>query len=303
MAAVGGRLDRVMTDCFAELSRRAAKDEIARGAVFVEGRRCRVASREVRAGARLRWFEIGATPTGPGAGSGSDPSSESPSIPVLFEDADLLVLDKPPGVSVNESETAGQPSVVDRHRWVAPHLVHRLDRDTSGVLVLARHAEAARALSSAFAERRTRKVYWALTTGAPRSGLEDAPIGADPRRPRARRVRPDGQAAQTWFETRDAVESLAWVEARPITGRTHQIRIHLAHQRAPVLGDLLYGGVERVRVGDAVVVAPRTALHARVLEIEISGQWRRFESPFPEDLRPLASFDWDAEVSSGGSPA
>ena len=283
-----GRLDHVLAACFPELSRRAAKDAVARGRVFVDGRRCRVASRDISPGARLRWFDDSAADA-----SSRDHGLRAPEFPILFQDEDVLVLDKPPGVSVNESETAAAPSVVDRQRWVAPHLVHRLDRDTSGVLVLARHLGAARALSSAFAERRTRKVYWALVTGRPVEGVETAAIGRDPRRPRARRIRPDGRPAETRLSPLGTLGDLSWVEARPITGRTHQIRIHLAHRRAPVFGDLLYGGVDRARVAGEVVVAPRTALHARALEVLVDGEVRRWEAPFPADLRALAPFDWD----------
>lgn len=284
----------MLAECFPELSRRAAKDAITGGRVFVNGRRCRVASREISPGARLRWFEL----------RRADVQRRrvprcALELPILHQDDDVLVLDKPPGVSVNESETAAAPSVVDRQRWVAPHLVHRLDRDTSGVLVLARHADAARALSRAFAERRTRKIYWALVTGAPADGLETSAIGRDPRRPRARRVRPDGRPAETRLSRLWTQDELSWVEARPITGRTHQIRIHLAHRRTPVFGDMLYGGVDRARIGGDVVVAPRTALHARALEVQMHGEVWRWEAPFPADLRALAPFEWDRPVDWG----
>lgn len=298
MASVGGRLDRVLADCFCELSRRAAKDAIAGGRVFVDGRRCRVASRDVPAGARVRWFALDAS-----AEAERPAASGESELPVLYVDADVLVIDKPPGVSVNESETAAAASIVDRQRWVAPHVVHRLDRDTSGVLVLARHAEAARELSRAFAERRTRKIYWAIVTGVPPEGVETAAIGRDPRRPRARRVRPDGRPAETRFAHLGRAGDLSWVEAQPITGRTHQIRIHLAHRRAPVFGDLSYGGVDRARIADEVVIARRTALHARALEVELGGRVRRWEAPFPADLRELAPFDWDGVTTpSARSP-
>lgn len=283
VVAAPDRLDRVLALLFPELSRRSARDAIDRGAVFVDGARCRVASRRVAAGARVRWF-------------GETHDEGSPELPVLYRDDDLLVLDKPPGVVVNESETARAPTVVDRHRWVAPFVVHRLDRDTSGVLVLARHREAAREVSEAFRARRVRKVYDAIVTGLPPDGWETAAVGADPRRPRARRVRADGRPASTWFRSLATERGLTRVEARPITGRTHQIRVHLRHRGAPIFGDLAYEGVDRVRVDDEVRHARRPALHARALELPRGETVHRFEAPVPADLRALMRASWDDPV-------
>lgn len=302
------RLDRVLADLFPSLSRRAARDAVARGSVFVDGKRCRTSSQRVCAGTRIRLFEPEAAPNHQREGAlpeEVDRGIEAPAegalgARVLEQDADLLVLDKPPGVTVNESETVRSPSLADRARWLTPHVVHRLDRDTSGVLVLARHAEAARALSRAFAERRTTKIYWALVTGQPEPGIERGGIGADPRRPRYRRVRPDGKPAETRFMVRGAEGPLTWIEARPITGRTHQIRVHLAHRRSPVFGDLAYGGVDRVRTERGILVASRTALHARRLEIEFEGRVRAWEAPWPADLQALLSLEGEGVEASEG---
>jgi len=293
-APEAGRLDRVLARAFPGLTRRTARRAIGDGAVFVDGARCRIASVKVRAGARLRLHEARPGPAPEAPPSGAPAGAEGA---VLFEDADLLVLDKPPGVTVNESETGGAPSVADRHRWTAPHVVHRLDRDTSGVLVLARHPEAARALTEAFRRRRVEKLYFAIVTGSPEPGVETAAIGRDPRRPRGRRVRPDGKPAETRFVVRSREGELAWVEARPVTGRTHQIRVHLRHRGTPIFGDLAYSGVDRARAGDRIRIAPRTALHARALAIDFGGRRRRFDAPMPADLRALLDgADWDAEV-------
>ncbi len=205
-------------------------------------------------------------------------------VSILYEDDDLLVVDKPPGLVVNDTDTDRGRSLLDVLRERRPQAIHRLDRDTSGVLALALNAAAAKELSRGFAERTVTKVYDAVVSGRPRAGREEARIGRDPRRPRARRARADGKSAETTFEILACGPALAWVEARPRTGRTHQIRVHLSHRGTPIFGDLLYGGVDRIRSEGRVLVAPRVALHARRLELVLRGRSHAFEAPVPDDM-------------------
>jgi 23S rRNA pseudouridine1911/1915/1917 synthase len=168
------------------------------------------------------------------------------------------------------------------------HLVHRLDRETSGVTVLARTPASARRLSEDFRDGRPEKTYLALCARAPvpPEGRLDAPLGKDPRVPGRRAVRPDGEAAATRYRTLAVGPGgVALVEARPETGRTHQIRAHLAHLGAPILGDARYGGPRMV--GEAAI--PRVMLHALRLALDHPGTGARLvlEAPVPGDLEAL----------------
>jgi tRNA pseudouridine32 synthase/23S rRNA pseudouridine746 synthase len=215
---------------------------------------------------------------------------------VLFQDEALLVVDKPAGRLVIPGRTAGEPSLQEElsashgRLWV----VHRLDRGTSGVLVFARHAAAHRALNLQFERGEPRKTYLALVTGLPPAGLTvDLAIAAG-RKGRMRPARPGettGKAASTAFRlvepfaARAGRPAMALVEARPATGRTHQIRVHLLAAGHPLAFDPDYG--EELPLCDAagVVVLARTPLHAARLELaHPAGRPLSLEAPLPADL-------------------
>lgn len=270
------RLDRVVPRAHPDLSRRRARTLIAEGAVFLDGKRCKVASRHVPVGARLVvHLEV---------------PDRAPDPRVLFEDEDIVVIDKPAGLSANPSETSAADSVVQR--LAGTKLVHRLDKDTTGVMVLARSARATEALAHAFRDRHVDKTYRAVAMGTPPAGWVDAPIGADERRPRARAVRPDGKAARTEVVVRGHGGDLSALELGLETGRTHQIRVHLGHLGTPILGDTLYGGKVAAQGPAGPVRAPRPLLHAARLGFTLLGTEHRFEAPLPADMAAL----WDALV-------
>ncbi|MBI4815634.1 MAG: RluA family pseudouridine synthase [Deltaproteobacteria bacterium] len=290
LAGVSGeRLDRLITRSVADVSRRRVRALIEAGSVFVEGKRCRIASRTIELGARVVVF--------------TEPAVElSDPVVILYEDEDLVVVDKACGEHVNETETTSRISLVQRlERLRGPvFVVHRLDRETTGVIVFARRLDVAAELSRAFAEREVGKSYLLLTELAPPEGIVSAPIADDPRRPRARRVASTGQEAETEFHVAARTSDVSLVVARPRTGRTHQIRVHLAHLGAPVLGDRLYGGVSAIRVrcgsapGDTeaasisrVLEVPRVMLHARRIQFTFRGTERTHESPVPMDFAPF----------------
>lgn len=168
---------------------------------------------------------------------------------VLYRDGSLLVLDKPAGLAVHPGPRT--PESLEQHLAAlrfglseAPRLVHRLDRDTSGCLVLARHARAVRRLGRLFASAQVKKTYWAVVEAGPsvEEGTIDRPL-AKLTRPEGWRVVPDiaGERALTRFRVLGRSEGLCWLELQPETGRTHQIRVHCASEGFPVLGDAVYG--------------------------------------------------------------
>lgn len=242
---------------------------------------------------------------------------EAGELSVLYEDGSFVVLDKPAGLAVHPG--AGQPSgtLVNRllYRYPEiiaagsperPGIVHRLDRGTTGLLVVARTAAAYRALAQAFAERRVHKDYVALVYGtpSPASGEVSAPIGRHRRLRTRMAVRGDGRPALTRYRTLGSARGLALLLLELHTGRTHQIRVHLASLQHPLVGDTTYGEGrwhsaapdERARLR----AFPRPALHALRLRLEHPETGRPLElhSPLPADLVEL----WTG-VTGGELPA
>ncbi len=219
---------------------------------------------------------------------------------VLHLDEHLLVLDKPPGRIVIPGRGAAERTLREEAEaaFGALWVVHRLDRGTSGVLVLARSASAHRALNVAFEHHRVRKRYLALVRGSPpeRERLEAALVPA--RRGRMRAVAagdPRGKPAVTEvrlleaFPARPPWPPLALVEALPETGRTHQIRVHLASAGTPLAVDRDYGDPGPLLGPDGAILLDRTPLHASSLELThpATGEPLRLEAPLPDDLARL----------------
>jgi len=225
---------------------------------------------------------------------------------VLHEDPALIVVDKPPGLTVHPG--AGRPTgtlvhrLLDRYPELAgvggpgrPGIVHRLDKDTSGVLVIARTSAAYRVLQRAFSERRVEKRYLTLVYGAPRpaAGTIDEPVGRHPRERKRMTTRADGRPAITHFRTVATAPPVALLEIDLATGRTHQIRVHLKARRHPIVGDPVYGEARwkeaTGQAGRALEGFPRPALHAWRIAFEHpeSGERVAFEAPVPEDMQEL----------------
>jgi 23S rRNA pseudouridine1911/1915/1917 synthase len=208
---------------------------------------------------------------------------------IVHRDNRLAVIDKPPGLVVHPAPGHSGPTLVDELADLLgggeaerPGIVHRLDRDTSGLMLVARDPEAHRRLSAAIRQREVAREYLALIEGRPRSrsGTIDAPLGRDHRRPERRAVRGRGaREARTHFTVREALPTDTLVEARLETGRTHQIRAHFAAIGNPVCGDPRYG--HRGRHG-----LQRQFLHSAGLRFvhPFSGEELGFESPLPADL-------------------
>jgi 23S rRNA pseudouridine1911/1915/1917 synthase len=275
----GERLDRFIASR-GGISRGEARRALDVGGVFLDGRRCKVAGRAVRRGQKVVVnLEEG--------GRAASPTTPLDRARLLYADEDLAAVDKPALVPAQPTLTSDRgtlPEMVGALLGTPVTIVHRLDRETSGVTVLARTKAAAAGLSAAFREGTPEKTYLALCARppVPREGRLDAPLGRDPARPGLRRVDPRGELAATLYRTLREGAGGALVEARPQTGRTHQIRVHLAHLGAPLLGDARYGGPRRV----GEVAVPRVMLHAVRLEVThpVTGAALRFEAPVPEDF-------------------
>jgi 23S rRNA pseudouridine1911/1915/1917 synthase len=295
--AAGQRLDRFLAEHFAS-PRNQVQRWLREGLFHVDGA-------EAKAAHVLRPGEV-VSGEPPAAASRETLTAEPGALRVLFEDADLVVLDKPAGLTVHPG--AGRTSGTLAHRLLhaypeiagvggpgRPGIVHRLDKDTSGVLVVARSARAYQVLARAFANRRVRKVYDALVYGAPqpREGEIAAPIARHATRRKEMAVRAAGRPARTGYRTLAAAGGIAWLEIDLHTGRTHQIRVHMKHLRHPLIGDPVYGEARwksLPRGAHATLERfPRPALHARQIAFEhpTSGATVTFRAPVPDDLIAL----------------
>jgi 23S rRNA pseudouridine1911/1915/1917 synthase len=280
----GQRLDRYLAQRLPDLSRTRIQDLIADGAVTVRGKTARPATR-VSAG------EVIEVVVPPPVAVRLEP--EAIPLDVVYEDADLLVINKPAGLVVHPAPghaggtlvnalLARCPDLAGIGGELRPGIVHRLDKDTSGLIIVAKHDRAHQFLAAQLKERRIDKRYLALVDGAPasESGTIDAPIARDPRHRQRMAVVAGGRPAVTHFRVRRRYARHTLLECRPVTGRTHQIRVHLAAIGCPVAGDRVYGRKEPTLPLD------RHFLHAARLTFTLpSGQTRTFEAPLPPDLQ------------------
>lgn len=208
-------------------------------------------------------------------------------LPILYEDDDVIVVNKPSGLLTHaKGGLSDEPTVAEIIRPKTsfatdtdrPGIVHRLDRDTSGLLIIAKNPESAAHLQRQFAERTAKKTYIAITDGKPKLNAAkiDLPIGRNPSAPSTFRIDPNGKPAQTTYRVLAENDTQSLVELKPTTGRTHQLRVHLAHLNAPILGDRVYGKSSDCRM----------MLHAQKLEITLpSGERKVFEAIVPDEFK------------------
>lgn len=300
-ADAGNRLDAFLACKFPEYSRMHLRRVITAGGVTVDGRGGKPSYR-LNAGQRV----VVVLPEIPREA----PKPEEIPLDVLFEDEHVLVVNKPPGMVVHPARghwsgtlaSALQfhygPTLSSTGGLNRPGIVHRLDRDTSGVILVARSDLAHGQLAKQFAARTIQKEYFALTAGAPPHDCDviDCPIGFHPEVREKMAIRPhdpDSRPAQTLYEVSERFDGFAAVKLRPKTGRTHQIRVHLCHIGCPVLCDRQYGGRARITRGeirrqpeDDLVLLERQALHARQIRFAhpTSGQIIEIEAPIPADI-------------------
>ena len=287
-ASEGKRLDAFLAERIPELTRSRLKKLISQGKVHLSPEGKVKASRPVRAGEEIL---VQIPPP-------EEPVLEPEVVPfeILYQDEHLAVIIKPPGIVVHPAaghlrgtlvhgllqRLSGLSGVGGALR---PGIVHRLDKDTSGLLVVAKNDQAHLRLSAMFKGRKVEKWYLALVHGVPepRSGKIKVPIGRHPlHRKKMLAGAPRSREAETFYRVREAFRHWALLEVRPLTGRTHQIRVHLSYLGHPLLGDALYGGR---RPGGPP--AQRQMLHAWRLSFEhpVTKERLSFEAPPPEDFQ------------------
>lgn len=310
-AAEACRLDKALALAFPEVSRARFQALIAEGAVRVEGVRVTEPRHKVKPGDTLSVVVPEAT--------AAEPRAEAIALPIVYEDKDLIVIDKPAGLVVHPG--AGNAAGTLVNALIAhcgeslsgiggvkrPGIVHRLDKDTSGLLVVAKNDRAHRGLSEQFAahgrDGRLERSYLAIVWGEPerRSGTVSAPIARSTANRQKMAVSRSAAARQAvthyeLLETLGTPTVASLLRCRLETGRTHQIRVHMAHTGHPLLGDAVYGAGFRSSAAklpemprQALTSLNRQALHAATLGFRhpISGAPMRFESPAPADFATL----------------
>ncbi|MFC1992346.1 RluA family pseudouridine synthase [Chloroflexota bacterium] len=278
----GIRLDKYVGEKCPELSRTHAQKLIANGYVTVNDRTAK-ASVKLNIDDRLT---VTVPPPAP-----SELTPEAIPLNIIYEDNDLLVIDKPPGLTIHPapghlSHTLVNailhylPGLSDTGDPLRPGIVHRLDKDTSGVMLVAKNGVAQAKLSDQFKTHSVVKAYLALVQGhlMPDTGIIEAPIGRDPHNRKRMAVVTDGREARTEYSVIKYIGNYTMLEVRPETGRTHQIRVHLSAIGFPVAGDKVYG-VKSPHL-------PRQFLHACRLGFHLpsTGEYAEFESELPPDL-------------------
>jgi 23S rRNA pseudouridine1911/1915/1917 synthase len=289
----GERLDRAIAARFDDISRSYAVVLIESGAVAVNGNPVRKPAHKLKAGDRVA-IEMPAPQP-------SALAAESIPLNIVYEDADLLVIDKPAGMVVHPAPghsggtlvnalLAHVPEIgLDMGDEARPGIVHRLDKDTSGLLVVAKRRTAHEALTRQMSSRAVLKEYLALVVGKLKhaSGVIDAPIARDPRDRQRMAVVRGGREARTRYTVEREYAHYTLVRATLETGRTHQIRVHMSSISHPLLGDPVYG---KATLKDAAALGlHRQFLHACRLGFTLpsAGDWRDFESKVPGDLQSV----------------
>ncbi len=278
----GARLDKYVTDKLSELSRTQVQKLIEAGYVTVNGRIAR-AGLKLDAGDNI---SVIIPPPPP-----SPLSPESIPLTILYEDNDVLVIDKPAGLTTHPSPghpggtlvnaiLAHYPQLADMGGSLRPGIVHRLDRDTSGVIVVAKNSAAQMNLVNQFKARTVRKTYLVLVKGrlTPERGAIEAPIGRNPSDRKLMAVVSGGREARTTYKVAKYLGDYTLLEVKPETGRTHQIRVHLAAIGYPVVGDAVYGVKSDFLA--------RQFLHAYRLGFKLpsTGAYVEFTADLPSDL-------------------
>ncbi len=299
----GERVDRMLAARLVQLSRSRVKALIEEGRVTADGVTITNPSFRVKSG---QVFALDVPPP-----VDDTPAAQPMALTIIYEDAELVVLDKPAGLVVHPAPGNPDHTLVnallahcgDSLQGIGgvrrPGIVHRIDKDTSGLMVVAKTDRAHAALSAAFADRTIERAYWAAVWGMPnpREGEIDLPIGRSPTNRKKMATVTSGKPARTVYRVvRPLGPAAALVECRLKTGRTHQIRVHMTELGHPLIGDPVYGRSRPGRTKQlepeaaaAILGFPRQALHAWLLGFDhpATGKHLRFEIGLPADLAQL----------------
>jgi 23S rRNA pseudouridine1911/1915/1917 synthase len=281
----GSRIDLILGGRFPERSRNYFQKLITSGFVLVNGEGVKKrALLEEGDEVEISFLESAAGPL----------EAEEIPLDILYEDDTFLAINKPPGLVVHPG--AGNPNGTFANALLfhckklekiglRPGIVHRLDKETSGVLLGAKDAQTQQLLSELFADRTIQKIYYAFTCGNPGQQTISTPLGRHPIRRIEITVDEKGRPAETKIETIVTNGKLSWVKLTPKTGRTHQLRVHLKSIGCPILGDSLYG----VKAMNEKYGANRQLLHAHLLAFHhpYTKEPLQIEAPFPEDIRMI----------------
>ena len=288
----GMRLDQVAAELFPDYSRNRLASWIKEGRLMVDGRT--VKPRDKATASAQVTLLVTHEPV-------IDWQPQRLPLDIIFEDEHILVVNKPAGVVVHPAAGHADSTLVNALLAHAPELdalprggiVHRLDKETSGIMFVARTSLAHKSLVAQLSERTVSRTYCAVCTGALTGGGKiDAPIDRHPMARTKMAVVADGKPAVTHYRIAHRFKHYTQLQVNLETGRTHQIRVHMAHRKWPLIGDPVYGGRQRVPAGASELLMstlrdfPRQALHAQALEFEhpASGDWMEFETDLPDDL-------------------
>ncbi len=287
VAEAGQRIDKYIAAEVPDLSRSLIQRLIREGLVTVNGAMTK-ASYRVKAGDEI---SIRVPPP-----EEMELVAEPIPLDIIYEDQDIIVVNKPAGMVVHPAYghrsgtlvnaiLAHCPELAGLDGTQRPGIVHRLDKDTSGLIIVAKNKAAKQSLQRQFKGREVRKVYLALVEGRlePERGIIEAPIGRDPKRRKRMAVVPGGREARTEFRVLERFPAHTLVEVEPKTGRTHQVRVHFTFIGHPVAGDRVYGfRKQRLEL-------ERQFLHAQTLGFKLpsSGRYVEFTAELPEDLREI----------------
>jgi 23S rRNA pseudouridine1911/1915/1917 synthase len=281
------RLDKYLTQVLPQFSRAYLQRLIAQGYILVNGQRAK-ASQTLDEADRIM-VELPSLPT--------RPLAEPIPLAIIYEDKDILVIDKPAGLTVHPAPghsghtlvnaiLAHYPSLAMSSELIRPGIVHRLDKDTSGLIVIAKNDPAREYIAAQFKSRAVTKVYLVLVKGrlSPEEGIIEAPIGRDPHSRRRMAIIEAGKEASTRYKVRKYLHDYTLVEVTPLTGRTHQIRIHLSAIGYPVVGDPIYG-VKSAHLDRQFIHAYRLGFRLPSTE-----QYQEFSAPLPIDLKQALEY-------------
>jgi 23S rRNA pseudouridine955/2504/2580 synthase len=314
----GLRLDRWFKRHYPDVNHGALEKLLRTGQVRVDGKRAKAGDR-LEAGQAIRippqlQGQASTQPVPPRKPLLADADAKLIRGMIIYEDAAVFVVNKPSGLASQGGSGIGRHidgmlEALQGKQRQRPRLVHRLDRDTSGVLVVARTIPAAAALSQSLRRRDARKTYWALVKGVPRPHrgviklalAKTAGFGQSGRDERMAPADEDDSGAKwatTYYAVMDvAADQYAWVALRPISGRTHQLRAHMAHLGTPIVGDFKYGGLAAKGMGE---LEDRLHLHARAIDIASPPGGRlKIEAELPPHMkRAWKLFGFDAEAKT-----